>query len=30
MTDHYDIIVIGSGPGGASAAQRLAPTSPSG
>jgi choline dehydrogenase-like flavoprotein len=24
--DHYDIIVIGSGPGGASAAQRLAPT----
>ena len=24
--DHYDIIVIGSGPGGAAAAQRLAPT----
>jgi choline dehydrogenase-like flavoprotein len=24
--DHYDIVVIGSGPGGASAAQRLAPT----
>jgi choline dehydrogenase-like flavoprotein len=24
--DHYDVIVIGSGPGGASLAQRLAPT----
>ena len=24
--NHYDIIVIGSGPGGASLAQRLAPT----
>ena len=23
---HYDLIVIGSGPGGASLAQRLAPT----
>ena len=26
MSDHYDLIVIGSGPGGASLAQRLAPT----
>ena len=26
MTNHYDVIVIGSGPGGASLAQRLAPT----
>ena len=26
MPDHYDVIVIGSGPGGASLAQRLAPT----
>ena len=26
MTAHYDLIVIGSGPGGASLAQRLAPT----
>ena len=26
MADHYDLIVIGSGPGGASLAQRLAPT----
>ena len=26
MADHYDVIVIGSGPGGASLAQRLAPT----
>ena len=26
MGDHYDLIVIGSGPGGASLAQRLAPT----
>ena len=25
MTDHYDVIVVGSGPGGASLAQRLAP-----
>ena len=24
--DHYDVIVIGSGPGGASLAHRLAPT----
>jgi choline dehydrogenase-like flavoprotein len=26
MNEHYDLIVIGSGPGGASLAQRLAPT----
>ena len=26
MAEHYDLIVIGSGPGGASLAQRLAPT----
>jgi choline dehydrogenase-like flavoprotein len=26
MADHYDVIVIGSGPGGASLAHRLAPT----
>jgi choline dehydrogenase-like flavoprotein len=26
MTKHYDVIVIGSGPGGASVVQRLAPT----
>ena len=26
QTDHYDLIVVGSGPGGASLAQRLAPT----
>ena len=26
MSDHYDVIVIGSGPGGASVAHRLAPT----
>jgi choline dehydrogenase-like flavoprotein len=26
MNDHYDLIVIGSGPGGASLVQRLAPT----
>ncbi|HEY5048474.1 MAG TPA: GMC family oxidoreductase [Rhizomicrobium sp.] len=26
MPDHYDVIVIGSGPGGASLAQRLAPS----
>jgi len=26
MTKHYDVIIIGSGPGGASVAQRLAPT----
>jgi len=25
-SDHYDIIVIGSGPGGGALAQRLAPT----
>ena len=25
MADHYDLIVIGSGPGGASLAHRLAP-----
>ena len=26
MSDHYDLIVIGSGPGGASLVQRLAAT----
>ena len=26
MSDHYDVIIIGSGPGGASVAHRLAPT----
>ena len=26
MTQHYDVIIIGSGAGGASVAQRLAPT----
>ncbi len=26
MTEHYDLIVVGSGPGGGSVAQRLAPT----
>lgn len=26
MTEHYDVIIIGSGPGGASVAHRLAPT----
>lgn len=26
MSDHYDVIVVGSGPGGASLAHRLAPT----
>ena len=26
MSDHYDLIVVGSGPGGASLAHRLAPT----
>jgi choline dehydrogenase-like flavoprotein len=26
MADHYDVIVVGSGPGGASLAHRLAPT----
>ncbi|MGA8497135.1 MAG: hypothetical protein WB764_16745 [Xanthobacteraceae bacterium] len=26
MTQHYDVIIIGSGPGGASVACRLAPT----
>ena len=26
MSDHYDVIVIGSGPGGASVAHKLAPT----
>jgi choline dehydrogenase-like flavoprotein len=26
MSDHYDVIIIGSGPGGASVAQKLAPT----
>lgn len=26
MSDHYDLIIVGSGPGGASLAQRLAPT----
>jgi len=26
LTEHYDLIVIGSGPGGASLAQALAPT----
>ena len=26
MAEHYDVIVIGSGPGGASLAQALAPT----
>ena len=26
MPDHYDVIIIGSGPGGASVAHKLAPT----
>ena len=26
MSDHYDVIVIGSGPGGGAMASRLAPT----
>jgi choline dehydrogenase-like flavoprotein len=26
MSDHYDVIIIGSGPGGASVAHKLAPT----
>ena len=26
MPEHYDVIIIGSGPGGASVAQALAPT----
>jgi choline dehydrogenase-like flavoprotein len=26
MSDHYDVIIVGSGPGGASVAQKLAQT----